>query len=110
FAQHRDGEAERSVAAVVAVLVVDDVATRLPEHLARAYDPLRLAFELEQHLPLQHVSERRAGVAMWWRAGIAGRELADHGHRVRPGRDERRYFLLQQGERRLPCGRSLRFI
>src|SRR5688500_16507020 len=56
-AQHRDGEAEPDVVAVVAVLVVDDVATRLPEGLARTQDPRRLAFELEQHLALQHVTE-----------------------------------------------------
>src|SRR5258708_1784470 len=102
FAEHGHGEAHRDVVAVVAVLVVDDVATRLPERLASLDDTGRLTLELEHHLALQHVAEARSGVPMRRGARIARWELDDDRHRVRARRDERRLRFLNNGNRRLP--------
>jgi hypothetical protein len=54
----------------------------------------------------QHVAERRSGVPVRRRAGVAGRVLDEHGHPVCAGRDERRFHFLQHRECRLPHGRS----
>src|SRR5436305_12339053 len=81
FAEHGDGEAHRNVVAVVAVLVVDDVATRLPERLAGPNDTRRPTFELEHHLAVPHITEARSGLPMRRGTRIA-RWVLDHaGHR-----------------------------
>src|SRR5215472_6547908 len=77
FAEHGDGEAHRDVVAVVAVLVVDDVAARLPERLARPDDTRRLTLELEHHLALQDVAEGRSGMPVRRVAGMARWPLDD---------------------------------
>src|SRR5215472_10263330 len=95
-------ETHRDVVAVVAVLIVDDVAARLPERLTSPDDTRWLTLQLEHHLARQHIAEGRAGVPMRRRAGIARWPLNDHGHRVRARRDERRLDLLNYGNRRHP--------
>src|SRR5258706_11474823 len=102
FAEHGDGETHRDVVAVVAVLIVDDVATRLPERLASPDDTRRLTLELEHHLALQHIAEGRSGVPMRRVARIAWREFDDDRHRVRARRDDRRLDFLHNGN--LPGG------
>src|SRR5258707_14130531 len=82
FAEHGHGEAHRDVVAVVAVLVVDDVATRLPERLASLDDTGRLTLELEHHLALQHGSEARAGAPMRRGARMGPWELGAALHAV----------------------------
>src|SRR5258706_798656 len=106
FAEHGDGETHRDVVAVVAVLIVDDVATRLPERLASPDDTRLLTLELEHHLDVQHIAEGRSGVPRRRVARVARWELDDDGHRVRARRDERRLRLLHNGNRRLPRVRS----
>src|SRR5215469_2616345 len=102
IAEHGDGEMHRAVVAVVAVLIVDDVAARLPERLTSPDDTRWLTLQLEHNLARQHIAEGRAGVPMRRRAGIARWPLNDHGHRVRARRDERRLDLLNYGNRRHP--------
>src|SRR6266536_1631456 len=102
FAEHGDGEAHRDVVAVVAVLVVDDVAARLPERLAGPDDARRLTLELEHHLAVEHIAEARSGVPMRRGARVARWELDDDRHRVCTRRDVGRLRLLHHGDRRLP--------
>src|SRR5258706_8655938 len=102
FAEHGDGEAHRDVVTVVAVLVVDDVAARLPERLAGPDDTRRLTLKLEHHLAVQHLAEGRPGVPMRRSARVARWELDDDGHRVCTRRNEGRLRLLHHGDRRLP--------
>src|SRR5215469_11734900 len=97
FAEHGDGEAHRDVVAVVAVLIVDEVAARLPERLASPEDTRWLTLELEHHLALQHIAESRSGVPMRRVARMARREFDDDGHRVCARRNERRLDLLHNG-------------
>jgi len=52
FAQHGDRETQRDVVAVVSVLIVDDVAARLPERFAGPDEADRFALKLEHHLAL----------------------------------------------------------
>ena len=59
-AEHRDRKTHRDVVAVIAVLIVDDVPTWLPERLATPDDARRLALELEQHLALDDIAEHRS--------------------------------------------------
>src|SRR5215469_1325120 len=101
LAEHCDGEAHRDVLAVVAVLIVDDIAARLPERPASPDDTRWLTLELEHHLALQHIPEARPGVPMRRVARMARRELDNDGHCVRARRDERRLHLLHDGNKRL---------
>ncbi|GAB3846086.1 hypothetical protein GCM10027610_063570 [Dactylosporangium cerinum] len=98
-AEHGDHEPHRDVGAGIAVLVVDDVAARLPERLTGVQDPGWFALELEHHLAVQHVAERRAGVPVRRSARVTGRELHDDRHLVEAVRDVRRHGLLHHGER-----------
>jgi hypothetical protein len=102
LAEYRDGETHRHVVAVVAVLIVDNVATRLPERLASPEDTLRLTLGLEHHLAVQHIAEAWSRVPMRRVARITRRELDDDSHRVRARRDEGRLHLLQHGNSVLP--------
>lgn len=87
-AEHGDQEAGSGVCAVVAVLVVDDVAAGFPEGLAGLDDAFGLAFQLEEHFALQDVAEGGARVAVGRGAGVAGRELDDDRHRLHSLRHE----------------------
>ena len=60
---HDDDEPGPAVSEVVGGLIVDEVATWLPEGLPCAKNALGLAFKLEDHLALEHVAEDGAGVA-----------------------------------------------
>ena len=57
--EHRDDEPDLGVASVVAVLVMDDVAARLPERLSGPDLAGRLAFQFKQQFTFQHVAECR---------------------------------------------------
>jgi hypothetical protein len=81
--QHcRDGEDGLGVVEVVRVLVVDEVAARLPERLPRADDALGFTLDLEAHLSGDEVAEDGAGVAVRRAARAAGRERDEHRRHV----------------------------
>src|SRR4051794_11495387 len=72
-AQLGDDEADPGVRAVVAILVVDDVAAGLPERLAGSHDSLRLTLHLEAQLAVQDVAERGPGMPVRGRPRVARR-------------------------------------
>src|SRR5262245_50126703 len=61
---HNDHESAPGVREVVAILIMDDVAARLPECLTCLDDPLGLALHLEDYLAIEHIAEHRTGVPM----------------------------------------------
>src|ERR1700756_1790743 len=88
---HGDDEATLDVVAVVRVRVVDDIATRFPERLARPDHLWRFTFEFEEHLAFEHVAERWAArVPVGRSAPAARRVFDDNGHYFGALRDERR--------------------
>ena len=59
-AEHRDCVAAPHVVTVVGVRIVDNVAAGFPERFPGSDDSRRLAFQLEEHLAFEHVTESRA--------------------------------------------------
>jgi hypothetical protein len=97
-AQHRHDEPARRVGERVGRLVVDDVATGLPERLARRDGALGLALELEDDRALEDVTGDRPGVPVRCRARVAGRQVDRHDHHLGAGGDERGSFAEQLGQ------------
>src|SRR5215472_5884256 len=95
-------ETHWDVVAVVAVLIGDDVAARLPERLASPDDTRWLTLELEHHLALQHIAEDGSGVPMRRAARMARWVLNDDRRHVPTRWDKGTLDLLHNGNRRLP--------
>src|SRR6187200_2972962 len=71
----------------------------------RLFMSWRLAFEFEQHLPLEHVAEGGpAGMSVWRGAGTARRVFDDDGHGMCAFGNGRRLRLLHNRQRVLPFG------
>jgi hypothetical protein len=86
---------------------VNDISARLPEDVTGLEDALGFAFELEPHLPLDHIAESRpAGVAVGRRTGVSRRILDDDRHRVPTGGNDRWFYLLQNGQCCLSSARA----
>src|SRR6516225_1347315 len=63
-AHHYDHEPAPGVREIVGILIMDDIAARLPECLTRPNDPLRFTLHLEDYLALEYIAEHRTGVPM----------------------------------------------
>ncbi|APD84224.1 hypothetical protein AN480_29650 [Mycobacterium intracellulare subsp. chimaera] len=79
---------------------MDHVAAGPPERVPRTEDAGRFTFDLEQHLPVDHVPESRsAGKPMWRVSGGAGWMVDEDGQHVGVGRNRWRPYFLQHGDR-----------
>jgi hypothetical protein len=83
---------------MVRCLVVDDVATWLPEGFPGSDHPRGLTLKLEGHLAFEHVTEDRPGVPVRPGTGISGRQFDGCGHYVGRRWDSRRLLREQHGQ------------